>query len=230
MRDRGPEAAAAQPGVHSSGSAASSNGSRGGAPPAGPTQPQAARAAAPLRIYAAGQNGHGQCGVPPRNRRQVWGEYLSDPVDTPRAACGLQPPEGVEVAKIPCGSAYFLVLTTQGAVLHAGAGEEGQQGDGGADDTPHTEFSEVPLPCPAVDIAAGATHAAAALRSGAAVTWGSNDYGELGRESTPGVVEGVTEAERVYAAGRWPPVAPMIAASSAWVTPALSPGSSAWRR
>eukprot|EP01062_Namystynia_karyoxenos_P038091 TRINITY_DN27685_c0_g1_i1.p1 TRINITY_DN27685_c0_g1~~TRINITY_DN27685_c0_g1_i1.p1 ORF type:complete len:542 (+),score=133.45 TRINITY_DN27685_c0_g1_i1:95-1627(+) len=193
----GPEAAAEQAGARSG-----SDGSCGGTAPAGPTPPPAARAAAPLRIYAAGDNGYGQCGVPPLDRWLWHDEYVSNPIGTPVVAGGLQPPEGVQVEKISCGETFLIMLTTQGVVLHAGAGHVDQQGNGGADDDPHPELREVPLPCPAVDIAAGPVHAAAALSSGAAVTWGSNILGELGRagcENTPGAAEGVTEAERVYA-------------------------------
>eukprot|EP01062_Namystynia_karyoxenos_P082592 TRINITY_DN9325_c0_g1_i2.p1 TRINITY_DN9325_c0_g1~~TRINITY_DN9325_c0_g1_i2.p1 ORF type:complete len:527 (+),score=91.25 TRINITY_DN9325_c0_g1_i2:114-1694(+) len=165
-----------------------------------------ASSASPLHIFAAGQNNYGGCGVP-----RLADDDLT--IHSPVAARGLQLPPGTEIEKIALGQLFVLVLTKRGTVLHAGANDEGQRGTGRTDHDQHPELHAVPLPCPAVDIACGGEHAAAALSSGQAFTWGSNlvrsphtaiksvsgQLGRLGPAATPMAADGISATEKVYA-------------------------------
>eukprot|EP01062_Namystynia_karyoxenos_P006713 TRINITY_DN12351_c0_g1_i1.p1 TRINITY_DN12351_c0_g1~~TRINITY_DN12351_c0_g1_i1.p1 ORF type:complete len:561 (+),score=124.75 TRINITY_DN12351_c0_g1_i1:88-1683(+) len=173
---------------------------RGGSGGSSPV-PDGAGAAAPqpapsLLVFAAGRNGCGQCGLPAHFR----GSILS-----PRASHGLQAGLDRQVAKISCGQNIVIMLTRQGAVLHAGANVFGQRGIGTTDfwgSEPHADLHPVPLPGPAVDIVCGDMHVVVILEGGAAVTWGHNNAGQLGRpgdSAVPAVVESVSEVEHVFA-------------------------------
>eukprot|EP01062_Namystynia_karyoxenos_P060583 TRINITY_DN52250_c0_g1_i1.p2 TRINITY_DN52250_c0_g1~~TRINITY_DN52250_c0_g1_i1.p2 ORF type:complete len:504 (+),score=128.08 TRINITY_DN52250_c0_g1_i1:73-1512(+) len=153
--------------------------------------------APPLRIRAAGRNDCGQCGVPRQH-----GPLFLRPADAP----GLQPPPGTAVCKICCGASFVLMLTDQGEVLHAGANDCGQLGNGEAHGESHPGLRAVPLPSPAADIACGEKHAVAALSSGAAFTWGFDYHGRLGRGGegrVPAPAEGITAAAQVFAGVRF---------------------------
>eukprot|EP01062_Namystynia_karyoxenos_P044965 TRINITY_DN3328_c1_g3_i5.p1 TRINITY_DN3328_c1_g3~~TRINITY_DN3328_c1_g3_i5.p1 ORF type:complete len:657 (+),score=136.41 TRINITY_DN3328_c1_g3_i5:86-1972(+) len=158
----------------------------------------------PLRILAAGHNDFGQCGVP----RQSEGGPADEHIQTPVIASGLLPPPREHIVMICCGRNFVLVLTARGAVLHAGSNAEGQRGTGRRDKDDHPELCLVPLPCSAVDIAGGFAHAAAALSSGKAFTWGAcigglgSELGRGGDGTVPGAAVGVADVERVYA-GHW---------------------------
>eukprot|EP01062_Namystynia_karyoxenos_P068958 TRINITY_DN640_c1_g1_i6.p1 TRINITY_DN640_c1_g1~~TRINITY_DN640_c1_g1_i6.p1 ORF type:complete len:726 (+),score=189.57 TRINITY_DN640_c1_g1_i6:124-2301(+) len=149
-----------------------------------------------VRIFAAaGFNSYGQLGVPP-------GEDRRRPCLSPVPADGLQPPQGAEIAELHCGQSFVLLRTAQGDVLHAGANDYGQRGEGSTDYDPHPQLSRVPLSAAAVSIAAGAAHAAAVLADRSVHTWGDNTYRQLGRggdEAVPQAVPGISDAERVSA-------------------------------
>eukprot|EP01062_Namystynia_karyoxenos_P012933 TRINITY_DN14655_c0_g1_i1.p1 TRINITY_DN14655_c0_g1~~TRINITY_DN14655_c0_g1_i1.p1 ORF type:complete len:1678 (+),score=232.16 TRINITY_DN14655_c0_g1_i1:81-5036(+) len=171
-----------------------SGGNGGGGGDHGTIATADASGSAPLRIRFAGMNESAPSGV----STEV-GQRFNTPI--PAAEVGIQPPAGTEVSKISCGAFFVLMLTTQGAVLHAGANNVGQRGIGTIDHDDHPDLVSVALPEPAVDIAAGLWHSVAVLSSGKAYSWGCNDDFRLGRRGNgtrPSAVQAITEAELVY--------------------------------
>ena len=89
----------------------------------------------------------------------------------------------VFVKQVAAGHEFSLALTDTGDVYAWGSGAEGQLGLG-ADEI---DSQNTPVLVPklagkkAVHIAAGASHAAAALENGSCYCWGTADYGRLGQ-------------------------------------------------
>ena len=92
----------------------------------------------------------------------------------------------VWAADVACGDGYTLVLTTRMEVYMAGREEITGGGIGGGDDD--NLFFSMPFQnsalqgLPLVGISAGKYHAVVWTESGTAYAWGSNNFGECGRE------------------------------------------------
>jgi hypothetical protein len=83
---------------------------------------------------------------------------------------------------IACGESHTVALTSRGEVFAWGGGQLGQLG--------HGDFLRQSLPLRVanleeniVQISAGKRHSAAVTAEGALLTWGSNEYGQLGRQA-----------------------------------------------
>jgi alpha-tubulin suppressor-like RCC1 family protein len=87
--------------------------------------------------------------------------------------------------RLAVGGRHTCVLQFDGDVHCWGENRWGQLGLGhtvdiGDDELPNAA-GPVPLPAPAVDLAAGRFHTCALLEGGALICWGLNTYGQLGR-------------------------------------------------
>ncbi|MCC6235304.1 MAG: hypothetical protein IT580_21865, partial [Verrucomicrobiales bacterium] len=110
----------------------------------------------------------------------------------PAADAELPPAEitGLSPAQVAAGAYHTLVLRTDGSVTGFGRNDQRQLGialrasdtdAAGTSTQPGVDFATVPLPRPAVAVAAGAYHSAALLDDGTVWTWGRNKEGQLGR-------------------------------------------------
>ncbi|WP_224371256.1 RCC1 domain-containing protein [Hyalangium versicolor] len=107
------------------------------------------------------------------------------------------------VAQVATGGGFTCALRRDGTLWCWGANESGQLGAG--DVTPHpgpTRVSKLPLEV--VSVAAGTSHACAALRDGSLWCWGRSEYGALGQgdvrsSSVPIPISGMSEVVRVAA-------------------------------
>jgi hypothetical protein len=84
-----------------------------------------------------------------------------------------------EVTAIACGTAFSLALRKNGTVMGWGNDTDGQLGNG----SPPIEVTTPVLALnlsEVVAIAAGGRHSLAVLRNGTLMTWGDNEFGELG--------------------------------------------------
>ena len=124
------------------------------------------------RLYAWGDNDHGQLGNPDRARR-------SAPTSVPT-------PDDTRFTQATAGDKYSAALDTQGRIWTWGDNDHGQLGHGttsGDDPTPRqadtgdTRFTQ---------ISAGDGHMTALDTQGRAWTWGDNTQGQLGDGNTGG--------------------------------------------
>jgi alpha-tubulin suppressor-like RCC1 family protein len=94
---------------------------------------------------------------------------------------------GKTATAIAAGSAHNLALCSDGTLVAWGAGNNGQLGNGGADskNTPFEVTRSGALAGKTVtSIAAGVAHSFALCSDGTLVSWGFNDHGQLGNNST----------------------------------------------
>ncbi|MCY1040054.1 hypothetical protein OV208_01885 [Corallococcus sp. bb12-1] len=126
---------------------------------------------------------------------------------------GPPPPEGLSatrweesapgVVQVARGGGFTCALRRDGALWCWGANESGQLGTGDA--TPHPGPTRVSqLPGEVVSVAAGMSHACAALRDGSLWCWGRSEYGALGlgeahTRSVPAPIPGMSQVVRVTA-------------------------------
>jgi len=147
-------------------------------------------------VKAWGYNVYGQVG-------DVDGISINTPVTV----------EGItNVSAVAAGRYHSAALIQDGTIRTWGSNSEGQLGDGG------TGSSDTPVLVSginnAVAVAAGVSdhfayggnHTLALLDDGTVVAWGSNDYGQLGNDSTsdsniPVPVSGITNAVAIAAGG-----------------------------
>ncbi|MBZ4373177.1 RCC1 domain-containing protein [Corallococcus sp. AS-1-6] len=107
------------------------------------------------------------------------------------------------VVQVARGGGFTCALRRDGALWCWGANESGQLGTG--DDTPHAGPVRVSaLPREVVSVAAGMSHACAALRDGSLWCWGRSEYGALGlgevrTRTGPTPIPGMSEVVRVAA-------------------------------
>jgi alpha-tubulin suppressor-like RCC1 family protein len=110
---------------------------------------------------------------------------------------------GPGVAQVAMGGGFVCALRRDGALWCWGANDRGQLGAG--DIAPHPEPTRVSaLPQEVVSVAAGTSHACAALRDGSLWCWGSSEYGALGQGTVhsspvPRPISGMSEVVRVAA-------------------------------
>lgn len=103
-------------------------------------------------------------------------------------ACPANPDAAVSMpAGIPAlsaGGSHYCVLNGTGEVMCWGANTRGQLGDGSQMDS--SIPVSVPLPLPAIQVAAGGSHTCALLHSdGSVYCWGDNRVGQLGVSGVP---------------------------------------------
>lgn len=129
--------------------------------------------------------GHGHTlALSSENRVYVWGKSAQgqlgfkadDPVVAEPQLLVQLPP----VQKVAAGRNFSLALTTNGRVLSWGAGDFGQLGHGQTVGRYVFEPTEVSLPSPVVDIAAGEFHAVCADADGRVWSWGMGSDGQIG--------------------------------------------------
>ena len=123
------------------------------------------------KLFCAGENQNEQCGRGAANLRTMV-EVAELRGTAVAAACG--------------GYCHTLALTRGGEVVTMGCGDEGQRGDGVAEDDAaarggRATVSRVALPCRAAAMAAGANHSVVLGEDGVAYGFGSNEYGQLGQ-------------------------------------------------
>jgi alpha-tubulin suppressor-like RCC1 family protein len=137
-------------------------------------------------VYAWGYNVTGQCG---------------DGTTTDRATPGLVLlPEGVTVTSVGAGWTYSLAVTSTGELLSWGGNEYGQLGDGTTTDRDTPVSVELPTGVTVTAASGGSNHSLAVTSTGELLSWGGNEYGQLGdgtltaRETPVAVLspEGVT--------------------------------------
>jgi alpha-tubulin suppressor-like RCC1 family protein len=139
-----------------------------------------------LELFAWGENGRGQTGIPGA------GPKAPGPVQ------GLPP---IDVIDFCTGQSHSMALLADGAVWAWGDRSQGQLGDG----VPLPQNSgtaipgQVPLAMAATDVACGALHSLAVLADGTVMAWGDNGNGALGNmmtddSSNPVQVQGLTGA------------------------------------
>lgn len=87
------------------------------------------------------------------------------------------------IVDVHCGESHSVALNDKGEVFTWGGGQMGQLG--------HGDFSRQSLPIKVanfderiVSISCGKRHSVAISENGALFTWGSNEYGQLGRQVT----------------------------------------------
>jgi alpha-tubulin suppressor-like RCC1 family protein len=97
----------------------------------------------------------------------------------------------VTYTKVALGAAFGCGLTTASTVYCWGGDGQGELGDGGTDLAVKTPVrANIPYSPtnPVIDIEAGSFHACARLQSGTVYCWGRNDKGQVGVNSTAGVI------------------------------------------
>jgi alpha-tubulin suppressor-like RCC1 family protein len=150
------------------------------------------------------------CSVTEAGRVVCWGENnfgqlgngTTTSSTTPVAVSGLS--SGVQ--EVAAGGAYTCALTGAGAVECWGRNAEGQLGNGTTTSST-TPVAVSGLSSGVVAIAAGAFHACALTRAGAAVCWGNNGSGQLGdgtttTRTTPVTVSGLSSGVVAITTGR----------------------------
>ena len=159
------------------------------------TNPGAAHSLAVLsdgKVFAWGDNAAGQLGD---------GTVVDKPTPVPVPAL-------TNATQVAAGGLHNLALLADGTVRSWGYDLEGALGDNptmGA-----STFSAVPVAVagitpttPATQVGAGLLHSAALLANGTVLTWGSDDYGQLGDDAaaadkpTPVPVAGITTASDI---------------------------------
>jgi hypothetical protein len=135
------------------------------------------------RLWAWGENSHGQLGDGTTTERQTPVQILT------------------EVTAVAAGASHGLALDTDARLWAWGENTHGQLGDGTTKDshTPLQVLTDVTV------IAAGATHSLALQRDGSLWAWGENTHGQLGdgtatERSTPILV--LTDVTTVAAGAR----------------------------
>jgi alpha-tubulin suppressor-like RCC1 family protein len=116
-----------------------------------------------VRCWGAGD--HGQLGN---------GEFPYLPLTTPVAVSGLS-----GVTSLSVGDEHACVVTKTGVAKCWGRGDRGQVGDGQKSDRSKPVVVDF-LSSGVTAIAAGGLHSCAVTVTGAALCWGSDEYGELG--------------------------------------------------
>jgi len=168
-------------------------------------------AVAPDQVIVAG---HGRsCAVTGEGRVTCWGDNVS--IVAPVAVRNLADP----VASIDEGQQHTCAVTSLGAVMCSGYNRSGLLGDW-TTATPSDAVEIKGLPAPAVAVAAGGQHTCAVTSLGAVVCWGDNRRGQLGdgtsaRRAAPVAVEGLADAAKAIAAGRYHSCA-LTSAGAAW--------------
>jgi hypothetical protein len=124
------------------------------------------------KIYCWGNNHSGQLGRGTQDKdflqynKPELNEFLSD----------------LNIIKIKCGERHSLALTKTGEVYAWGANESGQIGSGCFDN----QLIPIKLNCfeneKIIDISCGFEHSLALTQNGLVFSWGSNLFGQLGRE------------------------------------------------
>ncbi len=154
----------------------------------------------------------GQCAVGEDSTARCWGDVVFGTFESmpqthfvtysPVAVDGLR-----DIAAIAIGTYFHCALTLSGGVKCWGLGGAGQLGNGALED--RVVPTDVPLPGPAIAIAAGqgTFFACAVLDGGAVSCWGENEYGQLGsgdREATrsPIATQPLPAKARAITAGR----------------------------
>ncbi|NOK15904.1 RCC1 domain-containing protein [Corallococcus carmarthensis] len=129
---------------------------------------------------------------------------LGPPPPTPEGLVALRWEESAPgVVQVARGGGFTCALRRDGALWCWGANESGQLGTGA--DTPQPGPTRVSgLPQEVISVAAGTSHACAALRDGSLWCWGRSEYGALGlgdarTRSVPAPVPGMSEVVRVAA-------------------------------
>ncbi len=143
-------------------------------------------------VEAWGRNTDGQLGIGDSVApEECWDTFedMSPCVSTPVAVPGLS-----GVKEVAAGAGHSLALLENGTVMAWGENADGQLGDGstsgpevceqpGTTD-PHVSCSTTPLPVKGLSgvkaIAAGESDSFALLANGTVMSWGANDWGQLG--------------------------------------------------
>jgi len=139
-------------------------------------------------LFCAGENQNQQCGAGLKNLRKFSRvEEIKEKV----------------VDQVEGGYCHTLVKMLDGSVWSMGCGEEGQRGDGKTDDEnekdPRGAITRVNLPNNVLtkEVAAGANHSIVLGNNGVAFSFGANDVGQCGLESTVQKLDGVDEGDPV---------------------------------
>ncbi|MCY1022851.1 RCC1 domain-containing protein [Pyxidicoccus sp. MSG2] len=160
----------------------------------------------PVRIHrleGAAELYGAQCARVADGTLACW-SLLGTPPPTPDGLVAIRWEESAPgVVQVATGGGFTCALRRDGTLWCWGANESGQLGVG--DVTPHTGPTRVSkLPLEVVSVAAGTSHACAALRDGSLWCWGRSEYGALGlgdvhSSSVPTPVSGMSEVVRVAA-------------------------------
>ena len=127
-------------------------------------------------------------------------EGASGSSDTPVRVHGL-----TEVTAVSAGQFHALAVLKNGTVMAWGLGKRGELGDGEG-----LSGSDVPVPVKgiteAVAVAAGNVHSLVLLRNGTVLSFGANEFGQLGDghrkpSYVPVPVEGLSEVTAISAGG-----------------------------
>jgi alpha-tubulin suppressor-like RCC1 family protein len=149
------------------------------------------------RVKAWGCNDYGQVG-------NISSNYITAPVSV----------DGVSnVVAVAGGQHHSVALLSDGTIRTWGLNDEGQLGNDSniSSNIPVIVSgitNAVAIDCGVSDVpAAGGNHTLALLSDGTVVAWGSNDYGQLGNNSTvdsnvPIAVIGITDAVAIAAGGQ----------------------------
>ncbi|XP_017778444.1 PREDICTED: probable E3 ubiquitin-protein ligase HERC4 isoform X2 [Nicrophorus vespilloides] len=143
------------------------------------------------KLYSCGNNDYGQLGHgQPRKR--------------PQEVSGL---ENYEIVSVACGSSHSMALNQWGEVFSWGSDSYGQLGHTlGQTPQMHPKIIKALATFNIVQIACGYRHSIALTNSGDILTWGANDYGQLGigkesiKECYPTIVSSLSGIPMSYIA------------------------------
>lgn len=93
-------------------------------------------------------------------------------------------PAGGTLVDVDAGNDHGLALTADGRVLAWGSNEDGRLGDGTLTDRDRPVEAALPAGTTAIAISAGGRFSLALTSSGQVLSWGTNEYGELGDGTT----------------------------------------------
>jgi alpha-tubulin suppressor-like RCC1 family protein len=133
-------------------------------------------------LFTWGSNNNGMAGT---------GDSEYDDYDEPVEVSKDSALAGKTVTAISAGASHCLALCSDGSVVAWGWGHRGQLGNGGT--SPSLKATPVTMSGAlagktVVGVSAGVLHSLALCSDGTLVSWGANDYGQVGNNSTSDVL------------------------------------------
>ena len=148
---------------------------------------------------------HFSCGLTDKGDVFCWGANERSQLGTSDRVRNLIPNKVYQVSnavEIAAGSDFACARISDGGIACWGRGDLGQTGDGFEETKDRIFATRVPTIANAIGITAGQSHACALTRDKSVLCWGSNDYWQLGNNSStleklPLKVQGIPDIKQV---------------------------------
>jgi alpha-tubulin suppressor-like RCC1 family protein len=148
---------------------------------------------------------HFSCGLTDKGDVYCWGANERSQLGTSDRTRNLIPNKVYEVSnvvEIAAGSDFACARISDGGIACWGRGDLGQTGDGFDEPKDRIFATRVPSISTAIGIAAGQTHACALTKDKSVYCWGSNDFWQLGNNTStvarfPVQVQGIPSIKQI---------------------------------